>query len=161
MNMEPMQYKGFLGSIEISKEDKVLYGKLLHINGLVTYEAESYSELEKAFREAVDDYLTDCEEKGISPQKTCSGSFNLRVSPEKHRQLVFLASASGKTLNALMNEATDLIIEKHTTENVKTLANTVFEFNWDNNQEFRSSLTQWMFEQNYTSTTTKIHKEQK
>ena len=49
--METMQYKGFLGSIEISKEDKILYGKLLHINGLITYEAENFSEqfVEKMF----------------------------------------------------------------------------------------------------------------
>ena len=66
--METMQYKGFLGSIEISKEDKILYGKLLHINGLITYEAENFSELEAAFHDAVDDYLADCEESGVEPQ---------------------------------------------------------------------------------------------
>ena len=144
--METMQYKGFLGSIEISKEDKILFGKLLHINGLVTYEAETYPELESAFQEAVEDYLDDCEKRNIEPQKSCSGTFNIRITPEKHKKLTFLASLSESSLNSLMNEAVDLVIEKHTTKHAKLLANKVFELNWNNNEQFRSNMTQWTME---------------
>lgn len=156
--METMQYKNFLGSIEISKEDKVLYGKLLHINGLITYEAENYPDLEKAFHDAVDDYLADCQERGVEPQKTCSGNFNLRIQSSKHKQLVFLASLSGKSLNSVMNDAVDLVIEKYTAEHTKSLARTVFEFNWDNNENFRNNLTQWTL-QRYKTIHTKTQGE--
>lgn len=52
-----MTYKGFRTIIKYSKEDKVYYGKIEDIRDLVNYESENYEGLEKAFHEAVDDYL--------------------------------------------------------------------------------------------------------
>ncbi|HDR1269017.1 TPA: type II toxin-antitoxin system HicB family antitoxin [Pasteurella multocida] len=149
--MTIMQYKGFLGSAEISQEDKILFGKLLHINGLITYEAETFPELESAFRESVDYYLNDCKERGIKPQKSCSGTFNIRTTSEKHQKLSFLATASNISLNSLMNEAVDLIIDKYSHELSKNLARTVFEFNWNHNESFRHQLTQWTFTSSQSS----------
>ena len=66
-----MEYKGYQGSVDFSLEDRVLHGKILHINDLVTFEAESLAALEEAFHEAVEDYLDDysefCEEEGYNP----------------------------------------------------------------------------------------------
>lgn len=53
-----MNYKGFFGSVEVSFQDNVLYGKLLHINGLVTYEAENLTQLKQEFKNAVEDYIS-------------------------------------------------------------------------------------------------------
>ena len=144
--METMQYKVFLGSIEISKEDKILYGKLLHINGLITYEAENFSELEAAFHDAVDDYLADCEESGVEPQRSCSGAFNIRVKPEKHRQLLFISSIQNIKLNALVAEGVDLVITKYATEHAKLEAYKVFKFNWEHNPEMRKNAINWTLE---------------
>lgn len=58
--MDIFRYKGFIGSIEASAEDKVLYGKLLCISDLVTYEAASITALEAEFKHAVNDYLLTC-----------------------------------------------------------------------------------------------------
>jgi len=59
--MNTIQYNGYYGSVEISLEDNVLYGKLLFISPLITYEGSTAQELESTFKEAVDDYLADCE----------------------------------------------------------------------------------------------------
>lgn len=115
--MEMMKYKDFSGSVEISIADNVLYGKLLHINGLVTYEAETPTALEMAFHEAVDDYLLDCAQRGISPQKPCSGKFNVRIEPEKHRTISMIAQREHTTINALAKEAIDLVIKKYNQPN--------------------------------------------
>lgn len=56
--MDKLNYKGFIGSATFSKEDKVFFGKIEGIEGLVNYEGSDIEELEKAFHEAVDDYLT-------------------------------------------------------------------------------------------------------
>ncbi len=53
-------YKGFLGSVEYSAADGVLHGRLICIRDLVTYEGVDHEDLEKAFHEAVDDYLALC-----------------------------------------------------------------------------------------------------
>lgn len=57
-----MTYKGFCTIIKYSKEDKVYYGKIENIPDLVNYESENYEGLERAFHEAVDDYLVFREE---------------------------------------------------------------------------------------------------
>ena len=49
-------HRGYAGSIEISLEDRCLHGRLLYVDDLITYEAESVPELEAAFRDAVDRY---------------------------------------------------------------------------------------------------------
>lgn len=57
-----MTYKGFRTIVKYSKEDKVYYGKIEDVSDLVNYESENYEGLERAFHEAVDDYLVFCEE---------------------------------------------------------------------------------------------------
>ena len=66
MIMNTMTYKGYLGSVAYSDKDKVFFGKIEGINGLVNFEGESVKELTKAFHGAVDDYLAYCDEEGIS-----------------------------------------------------------------------------------------------
>ena len=36
-----LESKDFIGSVECSLEDNLLYGKILYINGLITYEART------------------------------------------------------------------------------------------------------------------------
>ena len=55
--MNTLKYKGFIGSVEFCEEDKVFFGKIEDIDGLVNYEGNSLTEAEKAFHEAVNDYI--------------------------------------------------------------------------------------------------------
>ena len=67
--MNTMTYKGYVGSVAYSDKDNVFFGKIEGIDGLVNFEGESVSQLQKAFHEAVDDYLAYCEDEGICPTK--------------------------------------------------------------------------------------------
>lgn len=100
-----MQYKGYYGSIEASTEDNCLYGKLLFIRPLVNYEGHTVAELEAAFHEAVDDYLTTCQQQGVAPQVPCKGSFNVRVGHDLHLAAVLAAARHNVTLNDLTRQA--------------------------------------------------------
>ena len=117
-----MEYKGYQGSVDFSLEDRVLHGKILHINDLVTFEAESIAALEEAFREAVEDYLEFCEEEGVDPDKPCSGTFNIRVGPDIHRRLSLVAARTGVSLNdtvkgimesSLKNDSGRMVVTHH------------------------------------------------
>ena len=57
------------------------------------------------FHQAVDDYLLYCEEKGIEPDKTFSGKFNVRISPELHRKAVLEATKQDVSLNNIVQKA--------------------------------------------------------
>lgn len=100
-----LEYKDYLGTVEYSSSDKILYGKVIGINGLVSYEGNSIESLQNDFEEAVEDYLEMCQEQGIEPQKTYKGTFNVRISPSLHRNLAMFAALHNKTLNATVEEA--------------------------------------------------------
>lgn len=52
-----MGYKGYVGSIELSKEDSLFCGKVLGIPALISYEGKTMAALVEDFHNAVDDYL--------------------------------------------------------------------------------------------------------
>lgn len=106
-----LEYNGFIGSVDFSLEDQILFGSLLHINDLVTYEGETIQELEKAFQEAVEEYIELCKECDKEPEKPFKGVFNVRVSPETHKKAVFEAEKRGMTLNQFVGEAIQKSIE--------------------------------------------------
>ena len=62
-------------------------------------------ELVDDFHEAVDDYLELCKEQGKVPEKAYKGSFNVRISPELHRQAALCATANQMTLNNFVENA--------------------------------------------------------
>lgn len=105
--MNTLKYKGFIGSVDFSEADGVLFGKIEGIDGLVNYEGESVSELTNAFHEAVDDYLAYCAEEGIEPHKTYSGSLNVRLTPEIHTRVACLAKQAGISINSFIRSAVE------------------------------------------------------
>lgn len=100
-----LQYKGYVGSVEFSEADDLLYGKLLFIRDLVSYEGIDGKGLKRAFHEAVDDYLATCDTEGRSPERPCKGSFNVRPGPELHRQAMLYAAQQGTNLNTVVSDA--------------------------------------------------------
>ena len=56
-----LNYKGWQGTCEWSEEDQVYHGKVTGTADLVTYECDSLWHIEKVFKEAVDEWLTDRE----------------------------------------------------------------------------------------------------
>lgn len=50
-------YKGYVGTISFSEQDRVYYGKVLDIPDLVSYEGATLEELTADFQDAVNDYL--------------------------------------------------------------------------------------------------------
>ena len=65
-----MGYKGYIGSLEYSQEDSLLYGSIAGIKDSVSYHGYSMDELQAVFEEAVDDYLEMCNAEGLEPNRT-------------------------------------------------------------------------------------------
>lgn len=95
-----IEHKGYFGSVEY--EDHVLFGKIININSLVNYEAESVKELESEFKEAVEDYLQTCEETGIEPEKPYNGKIAFRTTPDLHKKAFVVATSQGVSLNKFL-----------------------------------------------------------
>ncbi|MGO4320787.1 type II toxin-antitoxin system HicB family antitoxin [Pseudomonas sp. KB_12] len=108
-----LQHKGYVGSIEASTEDKCLFGRLLFIRALVSYEGQTVAELETAFREAVDDYLQTCQQLEQKPEIPCKGSFNVRIGHDLHLAAALAATRQNVSLNDLTRQALNEYLQHH------------------------------------------------
>lgn len=99
------EYRGYWGSKDYSEVDDIFYGKLMFIRSLVSYEAETESDLESAFRDAVDDYLVMCETENIVPEAPFQSALRVNVGERLHRKLAFLAAEKGIQIDSLVEEA--------------------------------------------------------
>ena len=100
-----MEYKGYIGKVDFDGDGRIFHGEVVGIRDVVTFQGKSVAEIERAFRESADDYLAFCKERGEEPDRPCSGKFVARIDPALHRRVSVLASAAGKSLNALVAEA--------------------------------------------------------
>ena len=100
-----MHYKGYVGSIEYSEDDDILFGKVLAIRSLIMYEGQSLKEIKEDFHRAIDAHLAYCEAEGIQPEKGFKGTFNVRISPELHQEAAILAQEKETSLNNIVEMA--------------------------------------------------------
>ena len=52
-----MNYKGFTGSIEYSKQDSIMVGSVLDVKDTLCYHGKTLQEATAAFKQCVDNYL--------------------------------------------------------------------------------------------------------
>ena len=107
-----ISFKGYHGSVEISQEDKILFGKVLFISPLINYEAETAKGLEAAFREAIGSYLNDCEEQAINPERPCKGSLSVRLGHDLHLAAAVAAFNTGTSTNDFIKRAVQQQVAK-------------------------------------------------
>ena len=106
MRMDYLEYKGYKGSVEYSKVDNCLFGKVQGLSkALILYEGQTLDELRKDFEEGIDDYLEGCRAEGVEPCKPYSGRLNLRMSSELHSRIAAFAASTGTTINEFINRA--------------------------------------------------------
>lgn len=104
--MGQLKYKGYIGSVEYSEDDKCLFGKVQGLHGtLISYEGTTVDEIKADFEGAVDDYLASCKARGIEPAKPFSGKLVLRMPSELHEKVAVMAAAAGTTINEIINRA--------------------------------------------------------
>ncbi len=94
-----MTYKGYQGMVEYDEQAKVFTGEVINTRDVITFQGKSVQELERAFRESVDDYLAFCKSRNEDPEKPFSGNVMLRMSPILHRRIAFEARRTGKSVN--------------------------------------------------------------
>ena len=105
--MDTLEYKGYEGTAELDMTRQICRGKILFINDLVTYEADSPANLQKEFEIAVDDYIETCAMLNREPQKPLQGQFNVRIPPDLHRAALLRAKKDAISLNEVVVRALD------------------------------------------------------
>jgi predicted HicB family RNase H-like nuclease len=106
-----MEYKGYIGKVEIDDEAGILHGEIINIRDVITFEGTSVDEIQNAFRESVDDYLDFCAQRGESPEKPFSGKFVVRLPAELHRKAYIQAKLADKSLNSWVTEVLETVLQ--------------------------------------------------
>jgi len=105
-----MEYKGYIGKVEIDNEAGVLYGEVINVRDVITFEGTTVDEIQQAFRDSVDDYLDFCAQRGESPEKPFSGKFVVRLPAELHRKAYIQAKLKDKSLNSWITEVLQSVL---------------------------------------------------
>ena len=100
--MNTMKYKGYVGSVDFSEEDGLLFGKVQGIRSLLSYEGRSVTELTADFHEVVDEYLNDCKEDGIQPEVPYEAKIEIQISPELHKKIADAALSKKMSINTFL-----------------------------------------------------------
>ena len=103
--MNTMSYLGYTARIEFDERDSIFVGRVLGLRSIISFHGQTVEELRGQFAAAMDDYVADCKEQGVTPERPASGKLLLRVTPEIHSQALIKAQATGKSLNQWATEA--------------------------------------------------------
>lgn len=102
--MNTMTHKGYTARIEFDERDSIFVGRVLGLHAIISFHGETVAELRSAFDASIEDFLRDCKEQGLRPEKPASGKLMLRVPPEVHGAALIAAQAAGKSLNQWATE---------------------------------------------------------
>ena len=102
-----LSYKGYTGHVEFDDESGIFHGEVLDLRDVITFQGTSVEEIERAFRDSVDDYLEFCEARHEEPDKPFSGRLMVRLAPQLHRRIYLSARREGKSLNQWISEKLD------------------------------------------------------
>ena len=94
-----MIYKGYTGVVEFDEAAGLFTGVVIDTRDVITFQGKSVPELNRAFKESIDDYLDFCRSRNEEPDKPFSGSVLLRMSPDVHRQVTLEAQRNHTSLN--------------------------------------------------------------
>ena len=100
-----MEYKGYLGTVEYDAQAKIFHGDIINTRDVITFQGTTANEIERAFKESINDYISWCKEEGVEPEKPYSGKFNVRLSPELHRRIAVLSKKMHISLNSFVEKA--------------------------------------------------------
>ncbi len=107
-----LNYKGFTAKVEFSADDEVFFGRVIGIDEIVTFHADTVEELKISMKQMVDFYLETCRKKGTKPKKTYNGKLLFRLPNELHARIADTAARHGKSINEWGKEVFESAVEK-------------------------------------------------
>ena len=107
-----MTYKGYIASMIFDADDKIIVGRVLDIDDIISFHGESVAEFESNFKATVDGYIAASDALGSPPEKPASGKLMLRIAPTVHAAAVRAAAQSGTSLNKWAEQVIGLAARK-------------------------------------------------
>lgn len=100
-----MEYNGYHAKVEFDDNDNIFIGTVIGLNDMLGFHGSSVEELYASFKNCIENYLEWCKKVGKEPEKEFKGVFNVRISPESHREAAMEAAIDGISMNQFVSEA--------------------------------------------------------
>ena len=109
---EVMSYRGYKGTIEYSLEDTVLYGEVLGIRSLLSYEGNTLQELKDDFEDTIDDYFEYCKNHNMTPEKPYKQNIVINLEPDLQEKLYLYSELRDEDISDSINRAIRNLFDK-------------------------------------------------
>ena len=63
-----IEYKGYQGAAVFDDEAGIFHGEVAGTRDVITFQGRTVAELQTAFRDSIDEYLSFCAERGRTPE---------------------------------------------------------------------------------------------
>ncbi|MCL2378658.1 MAG: type II toxin-antitoxin system HicB family antitoxin [Defluviitaleaceae bacterium] len=100
-----LEYNGYFGTVEYALDGNVFHGKVIGIDGLISYEGRDLDGLRQDFEGAIDEYFAMCKDEGLEPQKPYFSHLSVKIPLALHKNLADFSAKYNKTLNETVEEA--------------------------------------------------------
>ncbi|MGA2296582.1 MAG: type II toxin-antitoxin system HicB family antitoxin [FCB group bacterium] len=91
-----MKYKNYIAEIEYDEMNEIFHGEVINIRDVITFQGSSISELKKAFKDSIDDYIDFCLARKEKPDTPFSGLLTFHIPLQKQKEIYNKAKTSGK-----------------------------------------------------------------
>ncbi len=105
-----LEYKGYHAAIDLDLKDNIFVGTVIGINDSLNFHGSCIGELQEQFEICIDDYLEMCKAYNKTPEKEYKGSFNVRISPELHKNATLEAIREDISLNEFTKHAIEFYL---------------------------------------------------
>ena len=105
INDNILEYDGYQAEITLNIKESYIIGTVLHIDDKIVFEVDDIKNAEQIFRDTINDYKEMCKEINQEPCRPYKGRFNVRISPELHKQAVMKSKKENISLNTFVEQA--------------------------------------------------------
>jgi predicted HicB family RNase H-like nuclease len=106
-----MRYKGYTASVQHNEEEKCLIGEVIGIDHIIFFRGATSEEIYETFKEMIDEYLEDCAEEGIEPNKPPT-EIMVAISTDLYAKASHKANLKGLTVDGLINHAVENLVSE-------------------------------------------------
>ena len=110
MSKNIMRYNGYTAVISYDADDRIFVGEVIGTSDSLSFHGNTPDELEESFKNCINNYLKFCAQVGKKPQKSYTGSFNVRVTPELHAEASEYAARNNISLNQVVLQALQMFV---------------------------------------------------
>ena len=77
--MNTMRCQNYAARVEFDERDNIFIGRVLGMRSIISFHGATVAGLRREFKTAIDEFVRDCEERGVKPEKPASGKVLLRI----------------------------------------------------------------------------------